>query len=169
MQRVWLVLEEKGIPYQYIEVNPYHKPAELLRCNPRGLVPTLEVSLGGGTRGGGGGDATTTTTRPLYESTVLVEFLEDAYPDHGPALRPPGGAAADHVARARLRIWVDYVGTRVIPAFHRFLQFQPGGGDGGAEGARKLEQLRGEYRDTLLGFAREIDDDGPYFLGECTA
>lgn len=42
VQRVWSVLEEKGIPYQYIEVNPYHKPQSLLDLNPRGLVPTLQ-------------------------------------------------------------------------------------------------------------------------------
>ncbi len=41
VQRVWTVLEEKNIPYQYIEVNPYHKPDSLLKSNPRGLVLTL--------------------------------------------------------------------------------------------------------------------------------
>lgn len=65
VQRVWLVLEERKIQYQYIEgisappllfavpptsnqyiltsqsVNPYHKPKSLLNLNPRGLVPTL--------------------------------------------------------------------------------------------------------------------------------
>ena len=42
VQRVWIALEEKGIPYQYIEVNPYHKPQSLLDLNPRGIVPTLQ-------------------------------------------------------------------------------------------------------------------------------
>jgi len=28
--RAWTVLQEKNIPYQYIEVNPYHKPESLL-------------------------------------------------------------------------------------------------------------------------------------------
>ncbi|KAJ2970352.1 hypothetical protein NUW58_g9724 [Xylaria curta] len=46
VQRAWITLEEKGIPYQYIEINPYHKGPELMRANPRGLVPTLEVAPG---------------------------------------------------------------------------------------------------------------------------
>ena len=42
VQRVLLVLLEKEICFQYIEVNPYHKPQSLLDLNPRGLVPTLQ-------------------------------------------------------------------------------------------------------------------------------
>lgn len=68
VQRVWITLEEKRIPYQYIEINPYHKGPELLRANPRGLVPTLEVAPG----------------KALYESTVLCEYLEEHYPEHEP-------------------------------------------------------------------------------------
>lgn len=97
VQRVWTVLEEKGIPYQYVEVNPYHKPESLLKLNPRGLVPTLQYD-----------------NKPLYESTVVCEFLEDAYPDHGPKLLP-----SDPYVRAKLRIWTDFVTSRVIPSFHR--------------------------------------------------
>ncbi|GME48012.1 Glutathione S-transferase [Neofusicoccum parvum] len=102
VQRVWVVLEEKRIPYQYIEVNPYHKPASLLALNPRGLVPTLEHA-----------------GKPLYESTVVADFLDDAYPGHGAALHP-----RDPYEKARQRIWMEYVTSRIIPAFHRFLQFQ---------------------------------------------
>ncbi|KAI1880146.1 hypothetical protein JX265_001767 [Neoarthrinium moseri] len=165
VQRVWLALEEKGIPYQYIEgkpvtihpyattgnpplthcpVNPYHKGEDLLRSNPRGLVPTLEVAPG----------------KSLYESIVLLEYLEDAFPDHRP-LRP-----ADDYQRARARIWSDFVTSRVIPAFHRLLQFQPsrveGGGGGGED---RLDALRAEYRAKLLEFARDMDPAGPFFLG----
>jgi len=42
MQRVWIALEVKGINYQYIEVDPYKKPANLLEINPRGLVPAVK-------------------------------------------------------------------------------------------------------------------------------
>ena len=83
VQRVWAVLEEKNIPYQYIEVNPYDKPASLLALNPRGLVPTLEAPNG----------------KPLYESSVICEFLDEAYPGHGPRLLPE-----DSYERARCRI-----------------------------------------------------------------
>lgn len=58
VQRVWIALEAKGIPYQYIEVDPYEKPTELLAINPRGLVPALLHGNWG-----------------CYESTVLLEYV----------------------------------------------------------------------------------------------
>jgi glutathione S-transferase len=96
VQRVWAVLEEKQIPYQYVEVNPYHKPESLLKINPRGLVPTLEFE-----------------GKPLYESGVVLEFLEDQYPESGPALRP-----RDVYLRAKARIWADFV-TSALFAYSR--------------------------------------------------
>ncbi|KAH7026146.1 putative glutathione S-transferase [Microdochium trichocladiopsis] len=158
VQRVWITLEEKKIPYQYIEVNPYHKGEQLMSINPRGLVPTLQVGPG----------------RSLYESTVVCEYLEDHYPEHEPHILPPKqqGKAGDDDAdyqRARARIWADYVTSRVIPAFHRFLQFQPESGQDERAAAEQLDKLRGEYRDTLLTFARELvkgGGPGPFFGGE---
>lgn len=138
VQRTWLVLEEKGIPYQYIEVNPYHKPESLTRLNPRGLVPTLEHD-----------------NKPLFESGVINEFLEDAYPERESSLR-----SADPHERARQRIFTDYVSTRVIPAFHRFLQFQPGSHEG------SIEEKREDLLKTLLEWTKEMHPDGPYFGGE---
>ena len=139
VQRVWIVLEEKEIPYQYVEVNPYHKPESLLSLNPRGLVPTLKYE-----------------NKPLYESTVICEFLEDAYPDHGVKLLP-----ADPYLRARIRIWIDFVSTRVVPAFHRFLQFQPG-----QQEDKTIWDVRNVFLDTLKEFAEAMDEEGPFFLGK---
>ncbi|KAL9044682.1 MAG: hypothetical protein Q9206_007374, partial [Seirophora lacunosa] len=152
-QRVWLVLEEKQLPYQYIEVNPYSKPASLLRLNPRGLVPTLITPSG----------------RALYESSVVCEYLDDAYPSPRPLLLPPPRDDDDAAyAKARCRLWMDYVGTRIVPAFHRFLQFQPTPEKGSLQG------VRGEFLDTLRGFAGAMleDEEGgggnkgsPWFAG----
>lgn len=142
VQRAWTVLEEKKIPYQYIEVNPYHKPQSLLSLNPRGLVPTLQYD-----------------NQPLYESTVICEFLEEAYPDHGLKLLPE-----DVYLRAKVRIWIDFCGSRLIPAFHRFLQWQPMSDEEGLEG------VRGEFLGSLREVGREMVElgkgkDGPFFLG----
>ncbi|KAI5361317.1 Putative glutathione S-transferase, Thioredoxin-like superfamily, glutathione Transferase family [Septoria linicola] len=138
VQRAWTVLEEKKIPYQYIEVNPYNKPQSLLTLNPRGLVPTLQYD-----------------SKPLFESTVICEFLEDAYPNHGPHLLPQ-----DPYERARTRIWTDFTTSRIIPAFHRFLQFQPMSDKTG------LEEVRGEFLEKVKELAKELDPEGPFFLGE---
>lgn len=162
VQRVWAVLEEKKILYQYIEgglinhnsthsmlrithahqrylnlVNPYNKPESLIKLNPRGLVPTLQYD-----------------NKPLYESTVICEFLEEAYPDHRPHLLPK-----DPYDRARTRIWTDFMTSRIIPAFHRFLQFQPMSDNEG------LKQVREEFVAKLKEFTKEMDTEGPFFLG----
>jgi len=141
VQRAWVVLEEKGIPYQYIEVNPYNKPESLMKLNPRGLVPTLEYD-----------------SKPLYESTVICEFLEDAYPEHSPKLLP-----SDPYEKARLRIWTDFVTSRIIPTFHRFLQYQPSGQSNGAQG---LMKVRSDFLNNIKQFVQEMSKEGPYFLGQ---
>lgn len=134
------MLEEKRIPYQYIEVNPYHKPESLLKLNPRGLVPTLEYD-----------------GKPLYESTVVVDFLEEAYPDHGSVPLYP----KDPYEKARQRIWIDYVTSRIIPAYHRFLQFQTE--EGGKEG---FEKVKSEFLGHLREWIKEADPEGPFFAGK---
>ena len=58
MQRVWISLEAKKLAYQYIEVDPYKKPKELLDVNPRGLVPGLKHG-----------------NWALPESTVIMEYV----------------------------------------------------------------------------------------------
>ncbi|KAK8874973.1 glutathione S-transferase [Apiospora arundinis] len=153
VQRVWLALEEKKIPYQYIEVNPYHKGEQLMKANPRGLVPTLEVAPG----------------KALYESTVLLQYLEEAFPDHAPKLLPTVNGSDDGeqlFQRARARIWMDFVTSRIIPAWHRLLQYQPPSSSAGHDddGRTKLEALCDEYRGYLLEFAGAMDPEGPYFF-----
>ncbi|KAJ5216925.1 hypothetical protein N7468_009933 [Penicillium chermesinum] len=144
VQRVWLALEEKQIPYQYIEVNPYNKPESLISLNPRGLVPTLACP--------------TEPPKPLYESTVILEYLEEAYPDRGPAFLPK-----DPYERARARIWIDYVTSRIVPSFHRFLQFQPS--EKGAAKDPGLDQARQEFLGHLKAWIKEAHPEGPFFLG----
>jgi glutathione S-transferase len=139
VQRVWLVLEEKKIPYEYIEVNPYNKPQSLLSLNPRGLVPTLEYE-----------------GKPLYESTVICEFLEEVYGEEGGKRLLP----IDPYEKARCRIWVDFCTSRIIPSFHRFLQFQP------MSETMGLKDVRNEFLGQLKTFTNEMHPNGPFFLGK---
>ncbi|KAJ5513030.1 Glutathione S-transferase/chloride channel C-terminal [Penicillium fimorum] len=133
VQRVWLALEEKKIPYEYIEVNPYDKPGSLLRLNLQGLVPTLSTPA-------------YPHPRPLYESTVILEYLEEAYPDHQPCFLPE-----DIYERARARIWIDYC--------------QPA--DGSAQNTEAgLVQARQEFLNHLKAWVKETHTKGPFFLGE---
>ncbi|KAF8552953.1 glutathione S-transferase [Imleria badia] len=99
--RVWIALEERGIPYQYKDVNPYKKEPHFLEINSKGLVPAVEYQ-----------------GKALYESTVLCEFLEDAYPTHKPNLLP-----YDPYERARVRIWIDHVTKNILQAWQRLLMY----------------------------------------------
>lgn len=146
VQRAWIVLEEKQIAYQYIEINPYDKAASFLALNPRGLVPTLGCPAGPDGR----------ETKPLYESNIICEYLDEAYADtsqHGPGLLP-----SDPYARARCRIWIDFVASRIVPAFYRFCQHQP-------RSEYSIQEARADFLAHLKTFAADAHADGPFFLG----
>ncbi|KAF2088943.1 hypothetical protein K490DRAFT_38222 [Saccharata proteae CBS 121410] len=133
VQRVWISLECKQIPYQYIEVDPYKKPQSLLEVNPRGLVPALRH-----------GDWA------CYESTVLMEYLEDI--GEGNSLLPP-----DAKTRAISRLWSDHINRHIIPGFYHFLQEQ--------DNSKQLEHA-GELKNQISKLVDAADKDGPFFLGE---
>jgi len=75
-----------------IEVNLKNKPEDLVRQNPYGKVPVL-VDNGG----------------VVYESAIINEYLEERFPEI--RLMPK-----DLLARAKVRIWVDFMNTRLHPA-----------------------------------------------------
>jgi glutathione S-transferase len=112
-------------------------------------VPTLDCSDVGNSG----------TPRPLYESNIIIEYLEDAYPEQAPRLLPD-----DAYQRAYARIWNDFVTTRVIPSFHRFLQYRSTGGSGEADDG--IEKHRSEFLGFLKEFTRAMDEEGPFFLGK---
>jgi glutathione S-transferase len=98
----------------------------------------------------------------LYESTIILEYLEEAYPDHQPRFLPE-----DVYERARARIWIDYVTSRIIPSFHRFLQYQPADGSGqDANADAGLDQARQIFLSHLKVWTKEMHESGPFFLGE---
>ena len=81
--RVRIVLAEKGIEYETVAIDLSDRPAWLYEKNPLGKVPVLEE------------DAFC-----LPESAVIMEFLEERYPD--PPLLPADPAER---ALARLAVW----------------------------------------------------------------
>jgi len=91
--------------------------------------------------------------KPLIESNIISEYLDESFPDHAPRLFP-----ADPYAKARMKIWVDHVTTRIIPAYHRFMQWTEGK-------PYSLEKARAELLTALKTWIKEADPEGPYFLG----
>ncbi|EXJ92952.1 glutathione S-transferase [Capronia epimyces CBS 606.96] len=149
VQRTWITLHEKNIPHQYVEINPYEKDAEFLKLNPRGLVPTLAVPV----------DPARKEQKPLYESVVICEYLDEVYTDpteHGPSLLP-----ANAYERARCRIWIDHISGRIVPAFYRFMQHQHSD-----LSPYTLDEARAEFLHHIKTFVQEADPTGPFFLGD---
>jgi glutathione S-transferase len=83
--RVRIVLAEKGLPYDSVEIDLADRPAWLYRKNPAGRVPVLEDDGG----------------LLLAESRVIVEYLDERFPE--PALMPgdPAGRALVRLALER--------------------------------------------------------------------
>jgi glutathione S-transferase len=81
--RVRIVLAEKAIPFEPVAIDLSNRPGWLYEKNPAGRVPVLEED-----------------TFVLPESVVIMEYLEERYPE--PALLP-----ADPAQRAleRLRVF----------------------------------------------------------------
>ena len=93
--RVRIVLAEKRLGYDAVEIDLADKPAWLYEKNPLGKVPVYEEEGG----------------FVLPESWVIMEYLEERYPE--PALWP-----ADPAERALGRLWLDRFDERLGDAYY---------------------------------------------------
>jgi glutathione S-transferase len=96
--RVRIVLAEKDVEFETVEIDLSDRPAWVYGKNPSGRVPIVEEEDG----------------RPLPESAVIMEFLEDRFPE--PALLPEDPADRAFV---RLLIFRDGDFTDPYYAFRR--------------------------------------------------
>lgn len=121
-QKVLLCLEEKGLPraLKHIDLAKFeqHQPW-YLELNPGGVVPAL-----------------TDGDHVFIESTVINEYLDDAYP--GVPLKP-----ASPVARARMRWWGKQVDDIVHPSIRpiSFTKFA----------TEKAKSMSAEERAAMIG------------------
>ena len=94
-QKVCIALDEKKLDYERRTVNLFANEQygpRYLKLNPKGVVPTL---LADG--------------KPIVESTLICEYLEDAFPE--PRLAP-----RDPYLRARMRVWSKLVDETLFEA-----------------------------------------------------
>ncbi len=94
-RKVRLVLEEKSIPYAKRRLNRDAgdlRTPHYLSLNPNGYVPTL-VHDG----------------RAITESTVIMNYIEDCFPE--PTLRP-----ADPFGRMRMNLWLKWADEKYLGA-----------------------------------------------------
>lgn len=86
VQRAAIVLREKNVSYERIDIELSNKPDWFKAISPLGKVPLLKVG-----------------EEILFESAVIAEYLEET---HGPALHP-----ADPLAKARHRAWIEFASS----------------------------------------------------------
>lgn len=89
-QRVRIVLNLKGIAYEYVPVSTPRDPA-YLALNPQALLPALEVD-----------------GKFVAQSTAIVELVEELFPD--PPARP-----RDPIRRARMRAFAGLICADLHP------------------------------------------------------
>jgi glutathione S-transferase len=134
--RTRLVLAEKKLAFELVEIDLANKPAWYGGVSLYGKVPALEHA---GQR--------------IVESAVINEYLDEAFPE--PRLLP-----REPVQRALARIWIDFANTRLAPAFGKVLRAPtpPERDAGKLELGAALDLIERE----ALG---KLSSSGPYWFG----
>ena len=128
--RVRFVMAEKGITPEIVEVNLKDKPAELIELNPYGQAPTL-----------------VDRDLVLYESRIIIEYLEDRFPH--PPLMP-----MYPIAKGRTRLMLFRIERDWYALMHKILT-----------NSKSADAARKELSDSLLAVT-PIFAEYPYFLSE---
>jgi glutathione S-transferase len=128
-QRTRMTLIEKGLAFELTEIDLHNRPAWFREVSPYGKVPVLRHD-----------------GRVVYESAVINQYLDEAFPE--PALMP-----ADPYQRAQARIWMDYCDTRFLPAAHAVMTHR--------ENAARRDESLGKLDEVL----RFMDLEGLQKLG----
>jgi glutathione S-transferase len=85
----------------------------------------------------------------LYESSIIVEYLNDQY---NLELFPK-----DPYARAKGKLVIDVIDKKIIPAYFRLMQ---------AQEPEKQDLAREELTAALKEFASHLPKEGPYYGGK---
>ncbi len=96
VQRAAIVLHEKAVPFEITYIDQRNKPDWFLKISPLGKVPLLKVN-----------------DTVLFESAVIAEYLDEAYP---PSLHP-----ADALRRAHNRAWIEFSSTLLSSQFQMLM------------------------------------------------
>ncbi|GJM96839.1 hypothetical protein PR202_ga13708 [Eleusine coracana subsp. coracana] len=90
-QRCRIALDEKALPYEYLEQDLGNKSELLIRSNP--VHKKIPVLVHDG--------------RPVCESLIIVQYIDEAFSSSSSLL------PSDPYARAQARFWADYIDKKV--------------------------------------------------------
>ncbi|KAL1557133.1 glutathione transferase [Salvia divinorum] len=125
VRRVIWALKLKGVDYDFVQEDLSNKSPALLHYNPiHQKVPVL-VHAG----------------KPITESAVILEYIEEAWPDPTPLL------PKDPYERAMARFWIAY-GDQKHHVFHSFLACSE---EGKEKAAKDLLEILKIVQDEALG------------------
>jgi glutathione S-transferase len=136
-QRSRIVLLEKKVDFTLSEIDLENKPDWFDRVSPYGKVPVLRHG-----------------ETHLYESAIINEYLDEAFPL--PPLMP-----GDPAGRAQARIWINFCDSRFTVTFYKLLLEQD-------------QDKQNEYRERMLDHLRFLETEalagtpssGPYWMGK---
>ncbi|ANM07429.1 glutathione S-transferase domain-containing protein (plasmid) [Rhizobium phaseoli] len=135
VQRAAIVLLEKNVSFERINVDLSAKPDWFLALSPTGKVPLLKVHQ------------TDEENAILFESMVICEYLEET--QGGAPMYPE-----DALLRARQRAWIEFA-TQTLADGWQFLN---------ATDPAAADAKRAAFRDRLRKLEAELGA-GPYFAG----
>jgi len=110
--RVRMVLAEKGINHEIVDIDPDNIPDELIEFNPYNTAPTL-----------------VDRDLVLYDSQLIMEYLDERFPH--PPLMP-----VDPVNRAKLKMLLIRIKTDWDPLIEKLI------GKTDKQGVKQRKQLR---------------------------
>lgn len=129
VQRAVIALTEKGVPFVRRDIDLSNKPGWFLEMSPLGKTPVLQVAQ-----------------TAVFESSVIVEYLEDTQPN---PLHP-----TDLLERARHRAWIEAASAML----NDIARFYNAPDDAALRGAGEKLRMKANRLEHVL-------NGGPYFGG----
>lgn len=131
VQRSVIALNLKGVEYTITHINPQDTPDWFKKVSPMGKVPVLLVD-----------------GKPLFESAVILEYLDEVYP---PQLHP-----ADPLAKAEQRAWIEFCSELIMRQFRMLT----------AKDEAAFTEARDSLQQGLQRLESVLDAEGPFFTGK---
>ena len=131
VQRAVIALKEKQVPYTIQYINPYEDNPDWFKAiSPLGKVPVLQVN-----------------GRPVFESAIILEYLEEVYAPH---LHP-----SDPLTKASHRAWMEFSSDLLVRQFQM----------NNAPDAEVFKTAKASFTEGLKRLGEQLDPNGPYFAG----